>query len=76
MCLFVARARRRLPGGFAQYVAVRADLAHPFGKTLPFEAAAMVEPFACVVHGAQRARVHFYLATDRTFLNSLDTTRP
>jgi threonine dehydrogenase-like Zn-dependent dehydrogenase len=38
-------------------VAVRADLAHPFGKTLPFEAAAMVEPFACVVHGAQRARV-------------------
>jgi 2-desacetyl-2-hydroxyethyl bacteriochlorophyllide A dehydrogenase len=46
-----------LPGGFAQYVAVRADLAHPFGKTLPFEAAAMVEPFACVVHGAQRARV-------------------
>jgi 2-desacetyl-2-hydroxyethyl bacteriochlorophyllide A dehydrogenase len=46
-----------LPGGFAQYVAVRADLAHPFAKALPFEAAAMVEPFACVVHGAQRARV-------------------
>ena len=46
-----------LPGGFAEYVAVRADLAHPFTKTLPFEAAALVEPFACVVHGAQRARV-------------------
>ncbi|PYQ16075.1 MAG: dehydrogenase [Acidobacteria bacterium] len=46
-----------LPGGFAEYVAVRADLAHPFAKTLPFEAAAMVEPFACVVHGAQRARI-------------------
>jgi L-iditol 2-dehydrogenase len=46
-----------LPGGFAEYVAVRADLAHPFARTLPFEAAAMVEPFACVVHGAQRARV-------------------
>jgi 2-desacetyl-2-hydroxyethyl bacteriochlorophyllide A dehydrogenase len=46
-----------LPGGFAEYVAVRADLAHPFAKTLPFEAAAMVEPFACVIHGAQRARV-------------------
>jgi len=47
-----------LPGGFAEYVAVRADLAHPFAKALPFEAAAMVEPFACVVHGAQRARIH------------------
>jgi len=46
-----------LPGGFAEYVAVRADLAHPFTKALPFEAAALVEPFACVVHGAQRARV-------------------
>lgn len=46
-----------LSGGFAEYVAVRADLAHPFAKTLPFEAAAMVEPFACVVHGARRARV-------------------
>jgi threonine dehydrogenase-like Zn-dependent dehydrogenase len=46
-----------LPGGFAEYVAVRADLAHPFASTLPFEAAAMVEPFACVVHGAQRTRV-------------------
>ena len=46
-----------LSGGFAQYVAVRADLAHPFAATLALEAAAMVEPFACVVHGAQRARV-------------------
>src|SRR5207245_10520597 len=46
-----------LPGGFAEYVAVRADLAHPFATALPFEAAAMVEPFACVVHAAQRARV-------------------
>jgi len=44
-----------LPGGFAEYVAVRADLAHPFARTLPVEAAAMVEPFACVIHGAQRA---------------------
>jgi L-iditol 2-dehydrogenase len=46
-----------LPGGFAEYVAVRADLAHPFAKTLPFESAAMAEPLACVVHGAQRAKV-------------------
>jgi L-iditol 2-dehydrogenase len=46
-----------LPGGFAEYVAVRSDLAHPFAKTLPFESAAMAEPLACVVHGALRAKV-------------------
>lgn len=46
-----------LLGGFAEYVAVRADLVHTFPATLPFEAAAMAEPLACVVHGAQRARV-------------------
>ena len=46
-----------LPGGFAEYVAVRADLAHPFAKTLPFESAAMAEPLACVVQGAARARI-------------------
>jgi len=46
-----------LPGGFAEYVAVRADLAHPFARALSFEAAALVEPFACVVHGARRACV-------------------
>jgi L-iditol 2-dehydrogenase len=46
-----------LPGGFAEYAAVRADLAHPFSNLLPFEAAALAEPFACVVHGTQRAKV-------------------
>lgn len=46
-----------LPGGFAEYVAVRADLAHPFAAALPFEAAAMAEPLACVVHGAHQAAV-------------------
>ena len=46
-----------LPGGFAEYVAVRGDLAHPFAATLPFESAAMAEPLACVVHGAHRATV-------------------
>ena len=46
-----------LPGGFAQYVAVRADLAHAFAKALPFESAAMAEPLASVVHGAQRATI-------------------
>ena len=57
LCASYSELGFTLPGGFAEYVAVRADLAHPFGKTLPFEAAAMVEPFACVVHGAQRARI-------------------
>src|SRR2546428_8698322 len=46
-----------LPGGFAEYVAVRGALAHPFAATLPFESAAMAEPLACVVHGAHRATV-------------------
>src|SRR5439155_7654873 len=39
------------------YVAVRADLAHRFAATLPFESAALAEPLACVVHGAHRAAV-------------------
>jgi 2-desacetyl-2-hydroxyethyl bacteriochlorophyllide A dehydrogenase len=46
-----------LPGGFAEYVVTRADLAHPFSDTLPFEAAALTEPFACVVHGMRRAQL-------------------
>jgi len=46
-----------LPGGFAEYAAVRADLAHPFAASLPFEAAAMAEPFASVVHGVERAKL-------------------
>jgi 2-desacetyl-2-hydroxyethyl bacteriochlorophyllide A dehydrogenase len=44
-----------LPGGFAEYVAVRADLVHRFESTLSFEAAALTEPFACVMHGVRRA---------------------
>lgn len=46
-----------LPGGFAEYAVVRADLAHAFPSTLPFEMAALAEPFACVVHGTERAKV-------------------
>jgi 2-desacetyl-2-hydroxyethyl bacteriochlorophyllide A dehydrogenase len=45
------------PGGFAEHVAARADLAHPFSDALPFEAAALTEPFACVVHGMRRTNV-------------------
>jgi L-iditol 2-dehydrogenase len=46
-----------MPGGFAEYAVVRADLAHAFSNLLPFEAAALAEPFACVVHGTERAKV-------------------
>lgn len=46
-----------LPGGFAEYAAVRADLVHPFADGVPFEAAALTEPLACVVHGTERAQV-------------------
>jgi 2-desacetyl-2-hydroxyethyl bacteriochlorophyllide A dehydrogenase len=46
-----------LPGGFAEYAVVRADLAHGFASALSFDAAALAEPFACVVHGVQRAKV-------------------
>lgn len=46
-----------LPGGFAEYAAVRSDLAHAFSNALSFEAAALAEPFACVVHGTERAKV-------------------
>jgi len=46
-----------LPGGFAEYVVARADLAHPFSDALSFEAAALAEPFACVVHGIRRTKV-------------------
>jgi 2-desacetyl-2-hydroxyethyl bacteriochlorophyllide A dehydrogenase len=46
-----------LPGGFAEYVVARADLAHPFSDALSFEAAALAEPCACVVHGIRRTQV-------------------
>ncbi|MCI0394165.1 MAG: alcohol dehydrogenase catalytic domain-containing protein [Chloroflexi bacterium] len=46
-----------LPGGYAEYVAVRADLAHSFPDSLPFEVAALCEPAACAGHGLQRASV-------------------
>ena len=46
-----------LPGGYAEYVAVRADLAHPFAGHLPFDVAALTEPAACAGHGILRANV-------------------
>jgi len=40
-----------LPGGYAEYVAVRADLAHPFSDLLSFELAALTEPASCAGYG-------------------------
>jgi 2-desacetyl-2-hydroxyethyl bacteriochlorophyllide A dehydrogenase len=46
-----------LPGGYAEYVAVRADLAHQFRDSLSFESAVLTEPAACTGHGMSRAGV-------------------
>jgi 2-desacetyl-2-hydroxyethyl bacteriochlorophyllide A dehydrogenase len=46
-----------LPGAYAEYVAVRADLAHPFRADMPFALAALTEPAACAGHGMLRAGV-------------------
>lgn len=46
-----------LPGGYAEYVVARADLARPFADSLPFEIAALTEPAACAGHGILRAQV-------------------
>ncbi len=40
-----------LPGGYAEYVAVRADLAHPFSDSLSFELAVLTEPASCAGYG-------------------------
>ncbi|HWT78906.1 MAG TPA: alcohol dehydrogenase catalytic domain-containing protein [Candidatus Methylomirabilis sp.] len=47
-----------LPGGYAEYVAVRADLAHSFSDSLSFELAALTEPASCAGHGMLRAPVY------------------
>ena len=46
-----------LPGGYAEYVAARADLAHPFRDSLSFESAVLTEPASCAGHGMSRAGV-------------------
>jgi 2-desacetyl-2-hydroxyethyl bacteriochlorophyllide A dehydrogenase len=47
-----------LPGGYAEYVAVRADLAHPFSESVSYDVAALTEPAACAGHGIMRAGIH------------------
>jgi threonine dehydrogenase-like Zn-dependent dehydrogenase len=43
-------------GGFAPLMAIKARNVHSIGD-LPFHVAALAEPFACVMHGIDRARV-------------------
>jgi L-iditol 2-dehydrogenase len=42
-------------GAFAQYIAVRADMAFPIPDQLTYEAAALVEPFSVGIHAAIRS---------------------
>jgi 2-desacetyl-2-hydroxyethyl bacteriochlorophyllide A dehydrogenase len=46
-----------LPGGYAEYVAVRADLARPFSDSLSFELAVLTEPASCAAYGMLGAPV-------------------
>lgn len=39
------------PGGFAEYVAVPERCVYPIPDSMSFEAAALIEPVSCVVHG-------------------------
>ena len=45
-------------GGFAEYCTVPARAAYLVPRELPFEAAAMVEPLACCLHGVDRSGIH------------------
>ena len=56
----------RLPGGFAQYVAIRDSNVTPLSPDFSLERAALAEPLACVVH-AMRLMTNDYQAskTDR-----------
>lgn len=57
LCTTYSQIGFNLPGGYSEYVAVRADLAHPFNENLPFESAALTEPGACVGHAFSRLNV-------------------
>ncbi len=50
-----------LNGSYAEYVAIPARIVEqnllPIPDNLPFRHAALVEPFACIVHGIERSRV-------------------
>jgi 2-desacetyl-2-hydroxyethyl bacteriochlorophyllide A dehydrogenase len=53
LCLDAQVIGLHRPGGFAEYVAVPGDNAHPTGG-LPDDVAACTEPLACALHGLRR----------------------
>lgn len=57
LCLAYDELGFTRPGAFAEYVVVRADLAHTFNAGLPIEAAALTEPASCVANGLLRAQI-------------------
>ncbi len=56
LCASLAAYGATSNGAFAPLVVVRAANAHPIGD-LPFDVAALAEPFSCVLHGVGQARV-------------------
>ncbi len=64
LCTALAAYGATHNGAFAPYVVVRAQNAHAIGD-LPFEIAALAEPFSCVLHGVAQAR---RLATQRCLI--------
>jgi len=57
LCTHYQQTGFNLPGGYADFVVVRADLAHHFADEVPFEAAALTEPAACAGHGILRGNI-------------------
>ena len=57
LCSHYSELGFTLPGAYAEYVTVRADLAHKFSAALPFEVAALTEPASCVANGIVRANL-------------------
>ena len=56
LCLNRRSIGSAVHGGFTQYVIVPAQNVHPLPENVDFEAGALTEPLACVVHGVLDAR--------------------
>ena len=56
LCLNRRSIGSAVHGGFTQYVVVPAQNVHPLPDNVDFEAGALTEPLACVVHGVLDAR--------------------
>ncbi|MEM3410242.1 MAG: alcohol dehydrogenase catalytic domain-containing protein [Nitrososphaerota archaeon] len=49
-----------LNGGWAEYMVYpRNALVHKVPRDMPWEAAVLIEPFACAIHAVERAHIHF-----------------